>query len=217
MPVGGHQGRTYGRPMPPSRNIQNTYRRVRALVVASAVACSLTLGAVHAEAAEAARCPGASAMPDEAGTQALAHTTLCLINNERTQRGIPPLHLNARLSRAAAGHSSDMVQRHYFSHTSLSGATFADRIRATGYLGSARSWIIGENLDWGTKHWSSPAGAVEAWMHSPPHRENILRRSFREIGIGVVVGGPRDLGRPVATYTTDFGAKGQQLARRRVR
>ena len=51
-------------------------------------------------------------MPNEAGTQALVHSTLCLLNNERTQRGMPPLRLNARLSRAAIAHSSDMVQRH---------------------------------------------------------------------------------------------------------
>jgi uncharacterized protein YkwD len=43
-------------------------------------------------------------------------------------------------------------------------------------------------------------------MHSAGHRANILRRSFKEIGIGIVLGNPSvspaDSG---ATYTADFG------------
>jgi uncharacterized protein YkwD len=43
-------------------------------------------------------------------------------------------------------------------------------------------------------------------MHSPGHRADILRRTFTEIGIGVVLGLPEgDPGRDGATYTTDFG------------
>ncbi|MEA2391126.1 MAG: hypothetical protein QOK31_1235, partial [Solirubrobacteraceae bacterium] len=37
------------------------------------------------------------------------------------------------------------------------------------------------------------------------HRANILRGSFREIGIGIALGTPA--GGSGATYTTDFGAK----------
>jgi uncharacterized protein YkwD len=193
--------------MPSLKTTQKTPRRLRALALAGATACALTAGAMPAQAAGPPHCSGTGALPGTASEHALAHSTLCLINAERTKRGIPALHLNARLSRAASAHSSDMVSRHYFSHTSPSGGTFVDRIRRAGYLGTARSWTIGENIDWGTKSYATPAGAVYAWMHSPPHRENILRRSFREIGIGIVPDGPHDRGLPVATYTTDFGAK----------
>jgi uncharacterized protein YkwD len=147
-------------------------------------------------------------VPGKAGSRALAKATLCLINRERTRRGMSRLRLNSRLSKAARGHSTDMVRRHYFAHTSPTGSTFAERIRSTGYLGSARSWTIGENLVWGTKRQSTPAGALDMWMHSPLHRANILRRAFREVGIGIVLGSPRDLDGPAATYTTDFGTKG---------
>jgi uncharacterized protein YkwD len=193
--------------MPSSHTTQKTTRRFRALAVAGATACALAAATAPAQAAATPNCTGADAVPGTASDQALVRTTLCLINAERTTRGIPALRLNARLSQAAVGHSSDMVTHHYFSHTTPSGRTFVDRIRRAGYLGRARSWTIGENIDWGTEHFSTPSGALYSWMHSPPHRANVLRRSFREIGIGIVPDGPRIHGVPVATYTTDFGAK----------
>jgi uncharacterized protein YkwD len=101
-----------------------------------------------------------------------------------------------------------MVRRGYFSHTSLSGATFLDRIRRTGYLSGAFSWMVAENLAWGSASLSSPARTVRAWMHSAGHRRNILTGRFVHIGIGVARGAPAAVGsRPAATYTTDFGFK----------
>jgi uncharacterized protein YkwD len=194
--------------MPPSDITQNVLRRLRTLLLASSAVCSLALGAMPAQAAERAHCAGASAVPGNAGTQALAHSTLCLINAERAHRGLQRLHLNTRLSQAATRHSSDMVRQHYFAHTSPAGRTMVDRVRVTGYLRAARSWTLGENIEWGTIGLSSPAAALKAWMHSPGHKANILHASFRQIGIGVVFGGPRVLGRPAATYTTDFGVTG---------
>jgi uncharacterized protein YkwD len=100
-----------------------------------------------------------------------------------------------------------MVHRDYFSHDSLSGASFVDRIRRTGYLSGPRSWIVGENLAWGSGDRSSPASIVRAWMHSPGHRANILQGRFREVGIGLASGAPESVAGPAATYATDFGAR----------
>ena len=44
-------------------------------------------------------------------------------------------------------------------------------------------------------------------MESAGHRENILRPSFREIGIGIELGVPAGGGGSGATYTADFGAR----------
>jgi uncharacterized protein YkwD len=80
-----------------------------------------------------------------------------------------------------------------------------DRIRHAHYLEGARGWSLGENLAWGTGDVASPARIVDAWMHSPGHRRNILDRRFREIGIGLAPGAPgRGDG---ATYVTEFGAR----------
>jgi uncharacterized protein YkwD len=44
-------------------------------------------------------------------------------------------------------------------------------------------------------------------MHSPGHRENVLRATFTEIGIGVSFGVPKPRAGtgPGATYVTTFG------------
>jgi uncharacterized protein YkwD len=45
-------------------------------------------------------------------------------------------------------------------------------------------------------------------MRSPGHKSNILRRQFREIGIGIAIGAPVDMGGlDGATYTADFGVR----------
>ena len=114
----------------------------------------------------------------------------CLINQQRTEYGLQPVTNNSDLHRAAMSHSNEMIDTGYFGHTSPDGMTFIDRIESTGYMRGARTWIVGENLVWGTGELSSPQALVTAWMNSPPHRENLLRPSFREIGIAAIAGTP---------------------------
>ena len=157
-------------------------------------------------------CDAATARMGTASESQITRATLCLLNRERGRRGLPRLRLNDKLSLAADRHSRDMVRRGFFSHDSLGGGSFVDRIRRTGYLSSARSWSVGENLAWGTGNRGTPEQILSAWMRSPGHRANILSSRFREVGIGVHGGAPVSLG-PLqldlgaATYTTDFGAR----------
>jgi uncharacterized protein YkwD len=181
--------------------------RFRPAVAAAllALACALALPSP----AEAARCKHANAQPGDASPRALRIATRCLLNKKRRTHGLRRLRGNGRLHRAAGRHTVDMARRHYFSHTSISGASFLDRIRRTGYLRRARSWSVGENIAWGTGELSTPRSIVRAWMRSPGHRANILNGRFGEIGIGISFGAPvRSSARPAATYTTDFGARG---------
>ena len=117
--------------------------------------------------------------------------------------------MSKRLNRAARVHSADMARHAYFSHNSLSGASFLDRIRRTGYLRKARRWTAGENIAWGTGHLATPRAIVRAWMNSPGHRANILNRRFRQIGVGITFKAPvrAATGSRGGTYTTDFGAR----------
>jgi uncharacterized protein YkwD len=152
-----------------------------------------------------ASCASASAQPTAAGRAVAEAATLCLVNRERTRRGLRPLRANRHLAAAARDHSTDMVRRGYFEH-----GAFATRIRSHGYGRGSRAWTLGENIAWGNAELATPASIVDAWMHSPGHRANILYRGFKEAGVGVAAGVPDAEAAAVggATYTLDFGARG---------
>jgi uncharacterized protein YkwD len=179
--------------------------RNRLLTVIAAVCALILITAPSAMAAQA--CSTASAAPAEASKRTIVRATLCSINAERSRHGLGALTLNRRLSAAATAHAADMDARNYFSHDSLDGGSFVDRIRRAGYLSGARSWKVGENLAWGSHERSTPGAITQSWMNSPGHRANILSSSFREIGIGVVDGAPQAGISPAATYATSFGAR----------
>jgi uncharacterized protein YkwD len=175
-------------------------RRIRQFAVSSLLA----LAAVAAGPAVAdAACKGAKRTPAAQGLGHAKHATLCLLNRERTGRGLRPLHLNRKLNRAAGGHAADMVAQHFFAHESLNGATFEARIVRTGWTRSRRAYTLGENIGWGGGSLSTPRAMVRGWMASAGHRANILAREFSAIGIGIANGAPT--GGSGATYATDFG------------
>jgi uncharacterized protein YkwD len=176
--------------------------KLRLRLISAAVA-ALAILAIAPQGAAAKGCANSTADVGEVSMGAMQRSTLCILNKRRARRGISPLRLNDRLSRAAARHSADMARRNYFEH-----GNFVGRIRAVDYLSGASSWRVGENIAWGTGRYARPAAIVRAWMNSPPHRRNILNSGFREIGIGIARGVPRSGLGGGATYTTDFGTRG---------
>ena len=156
--------------------------------------------------ASANACAGAGAEPPQLSAVQAQQAIVCLINKKRAHFHARRLHANHLLANAAAEHSSSMNQLNYFAHDSSSDGTPVDRIRGAGYMSGASSWMVGENLSWGTDVLSTPKGTVSAWMHSPEHRTVMLSRSFREIGIGFVPGSPTGSDEGAgAIYTADFG------------
>src|SRR4051794_14459556 len=143
--------------------------------------------------------------------------TLCLLNYERARAGLAPLVENRQLDIASERHSADMVARTFFEHVNPDGVDPQTRIAVAGYV-TRPGGVTGENIEWGNGALVSPAAMVDGWMHSPGHRENILRPAFREVDIGITMGrAPRadtaDL--RAATYTTDFGGREAGRFRRR--
>ena len=185
-----------------------TNRRLRR-AVSAALPLALVLALHIAPAAPAATaCAAADASPDEVGIEQLEQTVLCLVNRERTSRGMSRLRSNDRLASAARKHSRDMESRKFFSHDSPGGRSVLDRVKRAGYRGGSRGLFVGENIAWGSGSYATPEEIVEGWMNSPGHRANILRREFNEIGVGVAAGAPRPVdGLPAAIYTTDFGRR----------
>lgn len=168
-----------------------------------ALAVSASLAACLAAPAAASACGNVHADANKASIKQVDTSTICLLNAERRKYGLPPLHLNRKLSLASRRHAHSMASHHYFAH-----GDFVGRIRKAHYLSGARSWVIGENIAWGSQQLGTPAAIVNAWMQSPPHRANILSRSFREIGIGVSRGAPIAGVSDGVTYATDFGKRG---------
>src|SRR3954468_773726 len=145
---------------------------------------------VAGSSASAADCGPVDTEVNSLSQATMESSITCLINDERTSNGLRPVAPNGELRQAALSHSNEMVSQGYFEHTSPGGVTFIDRIESTGYIRGARSWTVGENLVWGTGPRSTPEALVTAWMNSPPHRENLLRPSFRELGVAAVAGTP---------------------------
>ena len=111
----------------------------------------------------------------------------------KTYRAAKPLRSDATLARVAAAHSADMAAREYFSHNSTNGRTPFDRIKAAGYRYSS----AGENIAAGFR---TPNSVVTAWLKSPGHCNNIMNRSFTELGVGYADGGYYG-----SYWTQDFG------------
>jgi uncharacterized protein YkwD len=176
----------------------------------AALACVLaSVAASPAHAARASKaksCANASLLPDAGNLAKVNKATLCLVNKERTKRGLQPLKRQAALSKAATGFARHMVAASFFDHTTPNGATVLDRIKATSYLkGRLQRWWVGENIAYGTGALGTPGSIVKAWMKSSGHRANILQRRFRDIGLGVSLGSPN--GPTGATYVHDFGRR----------
>jgi uncharacterized protein YkwD len=160
----------------------------------------------HARTA-AANCTGRDLVPTAQNLGAVRAAIVCLQTQIRTARQLPVLGENARLRHAAVGHSGDMVAQGYFDHTAPSGSTMRDRLLGAAYVRVGQAYELGENLAWGTGTQATPASIMTAWMASPGHRANILRRDYRDVGVGIVIGVPSD-GTTGATYTADFGVRG---------
>jgi cysteine-rich secretory family protein len=156
----------------------------------SAIALLGTWALVGSAPASAADCGPVDSQVTALNEAQMESSLTCLINDERTSNGLAPVAPNNDLRQAALSHSNEMIEKSYFEHTSPSGLTFIDRIESTGYMNGARSWVVGENLVWGTGRLSTPQALVTAWMNSPPHRENLLRPAFREIGVAALAGTP---------------------------
>jgi uncharacterized protein YkwD len=168
-------------------------------------ALTVTAPVAHAATARprAPRCADTDLLPTMNDLPAIRTALLCLHNQERISRGLHPLEGNARLQAAAGAHSTEMVDDAYFRHASADGTSFSDRIIRTGYVARNSSWTLGENLAWATGELATPAHLMDAWMHSPDHRANILTRAYRDIGIGIRFGGTNTR----LTVTADFGAR----------
>ena len=136
--------------------------------------------------------------------RAARHRLLCLLNLVRRAYRLRLLRDNGRLTRAAAEHSRSMVRERFFAHTEPGGIGLRQRLMSVRYIPRRRPWEAGENIGFGDGLAGTPLAITIAWLNSASHWANMVRPSFREIGLGVASGIPA-APRRGATITTDFG------------
>lgn len=181
-------------------------RRDIALAVAWIAFVAVMLLGPGAASSEAAICGGSGTPAYELGGRDARSATLCLLNRERDGRGLKALHFDSEQQKVAGDHNRMMIRKRCFSHQCSGERDLVGRMEDSGYLPCSCSWSVGENIAWGTGSTASPRKIVDAWMNSPPHRMNILSKSFDEVGLAIDNGSPAGGGK-TATFTADFGFK----------
>ncbi len=164
---------------------------VAAAIVAAAVVASPAVAKSHHRRHRGA-CANATTPVGATSRQATKTAVVCLINKQRTARGLPALRESRLLDRSAQGWTNTMVATDSFTH----GGNFAGRISAVGFAWSS----AGENIATG---FLTPRAVVNAWMGSTGHCQNILNPTYTNVGTGVVhraVG----VGGNGSTWTQDF-------------
>ncbi len=124
---------------------------------------------------------------------------LVLINDYRKQNNLGPLKACRSLNRTAQGHSEDMRDQDYFSHTGLNNSTPWDRACDACYdLGCGPKTAMAENIAAGN---SDAQKTFTQWKNSPGHDKNMKGANFTMIGIGRATGG----GKYGVYWTNVFG------------
>lgn len=107
-----------------------------------------------------------------------------LVNQERTQRGIPALTWSEPLQQAARVHTARMAQHQMLSHQFSDEPNLQARIAAAEVHFSSSAENVAST---GGDPIVTPAEDLHATlMHSPGHRANILNPKYTQLGIGVV-------------------------------
>lgn len=142
-------------------------RRLRSFVALWIVAAILMAGLpshVHAQ-------------DDPSQLSADGERAALLINQLRANAGLSPLRVHPLLTRAANLHILDMTTSGVYGHYSSDGSSVHTRIARAGYVTSGwngENWAVSVTVD----------KSVGWWMTDAPHRENVLNRSYTEMGIG---------------------------------
>ncbi len=108
-----------------------------------------------------------------------------MTNTLREEKKLGEVHSNAQLRAAATAYADYLAKSKTFSHTA-DGRQAGDRISEAGY-----HWCtVGENL---AAHLNSEGFqsrelarlAIEGWLNSPGHRDNLLAPHVTDIGVGI--------------------------------
>jgi uncharacterized protein YkwD len=105
------------------------------------------------------------------------------VNEARAEKQASQLSWKEELASEARRHAENMAIRHFFSHEDPKRGEISKRLDASGV-----NWNrCAENI-YREQGLQNPAeDAVQSWLQSPGHRQNMLDHGFAETGIGAAV------------------------------
>ncbi len=114
----------------------------------------------------------------------LERQAFMLLNEQRTSRGLHPLVWHDEVAKIARIHSQSMAENGFFGHKGVDGSMVDNRAEMLGLI----NWkAIGENIAY-IRGFESPAEtAVDRWMKSMSHRQNLLDERWKESAVGITV------------------------------
>jgi uncharacterized protein YkwD len=140
-------------------------------------------------------------------------------------QGLSPLTFSSGLYKAARAHGEDMLASGYFSHNSLNGRTYVDRIREAGYnplnageytelqcLGTGLTDETNDRIDWLVRFMFEKLFTRELRLDGAEQR-NILNAGLKEVGISLITGTSPELGGICGDFmllmVVDFGLRSE--------
>jgi uncharacterized protein YkwD len=143
-------------------------------------------------------CPGGE--DRSAPIEEQKRTMVCLLNWARQRRGLSALPVSDALSEAARRKAEDIRRCSDFAHEAC-GKDARAVAEEAGYAGS----VWGENLYAGPGEFGRPRVAVDGWLNSDGHRENLFRDLWEEQGVALLPVGSFKGASATVIWVSHFG------------
>jgi uncharacterized protein YkwD len=150
-----------------TRNFSSVVAVMASLVIAMVISMAATPSAANA----ASSSNSAARVQVRSISGSYDYQILYWTNVARRQHGVRALKAGPCVDRFAETWTARMAGRGFFSHQALRPV-----------LRRCHRHTAGENIARSSGSWSAYK-VVQAWMHSPGHRANILNRRFKALGV----------------------------------
>jgi uncharacterized protein YkwD len=108
-----------------------------------------------------------------------------LLNQKREENRMRPLAWNDKIAAVARIHSQNMAQYKFFGHRGMDDKRVGERADDM----QLRGWrAIGENIAYNRGYKDPIEKAVDNWLNSQSHRQNLMSDEWMESAVGIAVG-----------------------------
>jgi uncharacterized protein YkwD len=144
---------------------------LRAVLLAAVI---FTLNSCSSDASEASAVEAKSQVVVNYSYSSSELETMKLINDYRVSIGLSSLEKINYISGESEGHNNYMIANNVVNHDGFVN-------RSENIIKTVGAKTVGENIAY---NYSSPQAAVNAWLNSPGHKENIVG-NFTHFGISI--------------------------------